>query len=389
MAKWSNFDIKRTFAVNNYDELEEIIKSKEGYVVEYKIPKSNGRGFRKITNPTGKLRKSLMRLSKGVLNAYRPHKSAHGFVKGKGVVTNAKTHLGANAVGSIDLKDFFDTVGEKHLKNALFGNKRICKGCKNFDDMCQGKCNPSLYKNKNKNYEHKCEEILSVYIPGWAEEHEYVPLIGNIIKMSIWKGGAAQGFPTSPALANVACKGMDKMLEEQCAENNIVYTRYADDLSFSTKDHDKIWLKDKTLGMTSSIVKSFGFTVNKKKTKYTGKGGRMMVCGVVINDKLSLPKWKVKQFRAKVHHATIKFSDKTTKSMVKKLKGFASWLTSVNPSVGGKYMSQLISFESKVVSWPDMSSPAELEQVNIEEFARNAKEDMQQLSTRPEDSRLQ
>ena len=380
MERWSNFNIERIFGVDSYEQLDELKANKENMVEEFKVPKSNGRGFRKITNPIGKLRYTLKRLSKGILNAYKPHEAAHGFAKGKGVVSNAKAHLGANAVGSVDLKDFFDTVGEEHLKNSLFGNKRVCKGCKHFKDMCDGKCHPSLYKNKENTYEHTCEEVLSVYVPGWAEENGYVPLIKNIIDISLYKGGAAQGFPTSPTLANIACKGMDKMLDEQCKEKGIVYTRYADDLSFSTKDHDKIWLKKNTLGMATSIVKAFKFTVNKKKTKYTGRGGRMMVCGVVINDKLSLPKWKVKQFRAKVHHATVKFPNLTTKAKVRTLKGFASWLSSLDARKGSYYMSKLIKFEAGVRSWPIPDKPAELVEIDIEEFKKHAEEEkLQQL----------
>lgn len=338
MEKWSNFDFKKIFGMD-FDELKELIDNKEDYVKEFKVEKRTKGKFRNIIAPTGKLNYTLKKVNWTVLNAYKAHGAAHGFVKKKGVKTNAVHHVGANAVGSIDLKDFFDTVGEKHLKNALFGNERICKMCKNFNNKCNGACSPSLYKNKEEEYPHKCEEVLAMYVPNYTEETGYVPLLKTFMDLVIYKGHTPQGFPTSPSLANIAVRGMDKMIAEQMKKDSIVYTRYADDLSFSTRDHDKIWLKDKVLGAVTSITKAFGFKVNKKKTKFTGRGGRMMACGVVVNDKLGLPKWKVKEFRAKVHHAVN--DPDVSKHTIKKLKGFASWLMSLDERKGKKYMEQL------------------------------------------------
>ena len=329
------------------EELDDIIQNQEKHVKEFDVPKRKG-GKRHIIAPTARYKFILKGINWRILNAYKTHEAAHGFVKSRGVVTNAVQHVGTNAVGSIDLSNFFDTVSEEHLKNVLFGNKRICKLCKNFKGMCEGKCSPSLYKNRDNNYAHKCEEILASYVPNYEEKTGYQSLFKKFMSVAIYKDHTPQGFPTSPTLANIALRGMDKMIAEQCEEKGILYTRYADDLSFSTTDNDKIWLKDNTLGMATSIVRAFKFEVNKRKTKYTGRGGRMMVCGAVVNDKLSLPKWRVKKFRAEVHHATVKDVGNTTKTKIKELKGFASWLMSLNPVIGNRYMSQLIEFESKM-----------------------------------------
>jgi len=346
MEKWSNFNLEGIFG-KDIDTVDGIINDMGTHVSEYSIPKRKG-GMRSIIAPMPDFKYILKGLTYRFFTAYIPNESAHGFVKNKGIVTNARMHnYQPKSVGSIDIKDFFESVTPKHAENTLFGNKRICKMCKNYDGMCIGKCSPSLYANKNNKYEHRCEEVLAVKIDGYEEKTGYQSLIRRVIDLTHYKGHAPQGFPTSPVLANLALRGFDKKMKEQLEEENIVYTRYADDLSFSSKTHDKFELRKITYGKAKSLLKAFGFIINGRKTKYTGRGGRLLVCSVVVNDKMSLARWKVRNFRAGVHNATIKNKDTTTKKDIRKLKGFASYLMSINKEKGDKYMKQLVDFEKK------------------------------------------
>ena len=65
------------------------------------------------------------------------------------------------------------------------------------------------------------------------------------------------------------------------AERGMRYTRYADDLTFSSLD----WIPADFLSLVTEAVEAHGFSLNKKKTKFMGRGDRMEITGVVINDR--------------------------------------------------------------------------------------------------------
>jgi RNA-directed DNA polymerase len=215
--------------------------------------------------------------------------------------------------------------------------------------MLEGKCHPSLYHNKNKNFPHKCEEIKAVHIPDYCEKTGYQSLLTRVIKLCIYNGFTAQGFPTSPIIANIVLRGFDESMVEYCQANDIIYTRYADDLCFSSKTHDKWQLRKLIQTKVYRLLWAYGFIPNKDKTNWKSHAGRLKVCGIVVNEKTSLPKKVVNNFRAAVFNATSKFKNaaKTTKGEIRKLKGFASYLMSVDRKKGEKYMMMLKEFEER------------------------------------------
>jgi ribosomal 30S subunit maturation factor RimM len=90
---------------------------------------------------------------------------------------------------------------------------------------------------------------------------------------------------------------------------------------------------------------AFGFKANKDKTRYRNNTTRLKVCGIVVNTKISIQRSEIKRFRAKVHHAIVKFPDHTTKTRLRELKGWASFLMSADEQKGKYYMNQLTAFE--------------------------------------------
>lgn len=339
----SNFNIPAILG-KDLEKVDDIIKHKAMHVRLIEIPKKDG-SKRKVLSPDGTLKYIQKSLYWKFFRRYKPSSVAHGFVSKHGIVTNAKLHVGAKALGKIDIKSFFDTICEKHLKNCLFGNKHICRYCKNYEKMLDGKCNPSLYKNKHKNFPHRCEEMKAVFIPEFCEKTGYQSLFNRVIELCTFEGSTAQGFPTSPVIANIVMRGFDKTMSKFCEENNVTYTRYADDLAFSSKDHDKKVLKGLIKSKAYRLLWAYGFKPNRKKTSWKSYAGRLKVCGVVVNEKTSIQKSEVHRFRAKVHHAVVKHAEQTTKSDLRRLKGWASYLMSVDKSKGDKYMTQLVTFE--------------------------------------------
>jgi len=343
-AGTSNFDLKQVLGAE-LETVDEIIANKENHIERISIPKKSG-GKRNIIAPDPQLKYIQKSIYWRVFRRYKADSSAHGFVSKRGIVTNADCHVGAKCLGKIDIKDFFDSISIDHLKNCLFGNKHICRYCKHYERMLDGRCNPSLYHNKTQVFDFKCEEIKAVHIPEYCEETGYISLFNRIIELCTFEGFTAQGFPTSPMLANIVMRGFDKSMKEFCTTEGIAYTRYADDLAFSSHNLTKFELKKKIKQKAYQLLWAYGFTPNKKKTIWKSSAGRLKICGVVVNVKKSVQRRDVHKFRAEVHHATVKNADKTTKGDLRKLKGWASFLMSIDPVKGKKYMNQLLKFEA-------------------------------------------
>lgn len=344
-GKFSNFDFKQIFG-KDMDVVDKILANKEQHIRRFTIPKKDG-SPRVVIAPDGDLKYIQKMVYFRFLRRYSYHTATHGFVPKKGIVTNAQIHVGAKSVGKIDIQKFFDTISENHLKNCLFGNKNICRYCKKYTRMLDGKCNPSLYKNKTQNFEYKCEEIKAIFIPNYCEQTGYESLFKRIIDVCTYNGTTAQGFPTSPMLANIVMRGFDKSMSEHCASLNIKYSRYADDLAFSSDTMTSKELLQNTRTKAYRLLWAFGFAPKKEKTKYRSRGSRLKICGIVVNKKTSVQRKTVLLFRAKVHHAIHKFPDSTTRSRIRELKGWASFLMSVDHDKGKKYMNQLVAFENK------------------------------------------
>lgn len=342
-AAKTNFDMPKILGAE-LDVVDEIIQNKRKHLKRIEIPKKDG-SKRQILAPDSKLKYIQKSIYWRFLRRFKPSDAAHGFVAKKGISTNAEPHVGANSLGKIDIKSFFDSISTDHLKNCLFGNKHVCRYCANYERMLDGRCDPSLYHNKITNFEFKCEEIKAVHIPEYCEVTGYQSLFNRIIDICTFDGYTAQGFPTSPMIANIVMRGFDQSMIEFCGKSGITYTRYADDLAFSSKELSKFELKKIIKQKAYRLLWAYHFEPNKKKTIWKSKAGRLKVCGVVVNVKKSIQRKDVHLFRAKVHHATVIHAAKTTKADLKQLKGYASFLMSIDREKGKKYMGKLLAFE--------------------------------------------
>lgn len=175
----------------------------------------------------------------------------NGFIPGRSILDNARPHVGQTVVLSIDLKDFFPSIAPEQIKTAL------------------------------------------------GHFHQLAPLVTTS------KGRLPQGAPTSPMIANWCAVEGDLALVAWCEQNKINYTRYADDLTFSTiRDEITPAQMDELLAIINS---SFGPQVKyaHNKVKFVRKHKQQRVTGIVVNEKLSIPKARRRQLRAFMHDAEI------------------------------------------------------------------------------------
>lgn len=210
------------------------------------IPKGNGK-FRTIYVPNKQekahLRSLVWKIADRAAKAC-PKEVPHGFMRKRSPVTNAQAHVGHEFTLTMDLRDFFATVTEK---------------------MLTGK------------------------------------LSAEIVKDIIVDGSARQGLPTSPAAANLAAADMDKAILKWITKNNkqIIYTRYADDLTFS---YDDPGLTEILKVNIPQIVKRCGFTLAEEKTHvYSAKAGRRIITGIAVDNELHPTRRIKRKLRAAIH----------------------------------------------------------------------------------------
>lgn len=326
-----------------FERLMDTANNMEEHIDRCSIPKRRG-GTRKIIAPDARLKYYHTNLKKSIFSKLKPSKYAHGFVRKRNVRTNAQMHVGARAMGHMDIKNFFDSITVEHVRNILFGTYAICTHCKGWSDMKAGFCGPSIYKNMENKFPKMCCE-LKMYAGQQPDTHtSLVDVISRIVTID---GFTPQGFATSPFIANAVLRKFDHIVGKRLEKHGITYTRYADDMTFTHKTESSGFIAKKTINMIPSTLGMFRFKLNKAKTYFITNRGRMATCNVVIN---KIPNMKREQrwlLKAEIHHLTVKYPERATWERIRELKGKAAYLYMLNPRQGGKFLKQLDEFAAK------------------------------------------
>jgi hypothetical protein len=243
----------------------------------FEIPKRTG-GTRSICAPAADLKKlqsnlacllqdcaeEVDRLLKRSDQDEHPDKIAHGFKRRRSIITNARQHSRRRFVFNVDLENFFGTINFGRIRGFFIHDR-------NF--------------------------LLT-------------PKIATIIaQIACFEQALPQGSPCSPVIANLIGHILDIHLAKMAARAKCTYTRYADDLTFSTnlpqfpdliasedvKDH---WVPGREL---TRLITKCGFVINPKKTRMQYCGSRQEVTGLVVNKKVSIRIDYRKTARAMVH----------------------------------------------------------------------------------------
>lgn len=244
-------------------------KSKNRYKT-FKIKKKNG-GTRTIHAPKPELKILLRCISLILQSVYTVHENAYGFVEGKSVVDNAKLHCNSNYVFNIDLKDFFPSIEIGRVLNRL-----------SFP--------PFNLKKENGNQE------IGNYIAWLACENILVEreINGEMIKTV--KRVLPQGSPISPILTNIICERLDRRLTGLANRFGLRYSRYADDITFSSMHN--VYQKDGEFRIEMErIIAEQYFTINQSKVRLQKSIVRQEVTGITVNKQVNVSQKYIKQLR--------------------------------------------------------------------------------------------
>lgn len=213
---------------------------------QFYIRKRNG-GKRIIYAPDSQL-KEIQNCIRILLSGVR--------YRGKSIVDNAEPHIGKDIVYNTDIKDFYSSINALQIISALLKL--------NFD------------------YDAAC-------------------FISSLVTIRSEKGIPVlpQGSPTSPIIAEIVVKDLDKQLKDCASKYNAEYTRYADDITFSCSKTCpwRALIKEFNL-----IITNYGFTLNNKKSRISFYYQRQEVTGIVVNKKLNTRKNYIKILRTIIHN---------------------------------------------------------------------------------------
>lgn len=229
----------------------------------FKIKKKSG-GFRTILAPMKELKQIQTCLNFILSSIYAPQKEVMGFVHGKSVRDNALCHLNKNYVLNLDLQDFFPSISARMVEQSL---TRI---------------------NVEPFVARLIAEVCTIPEDKKASNRCYLP----------------QGAPTSPILSNIFCKTLDQRLIGLAKHFHVDYTRYADDMTFSS-NHNVYQLDGEFMQELKRIITENNLSLNPNKTRLLKRGARQEVTGLTVGEKVNVSRTYIKNLRALIHSIAI------------------------------------------------------------------------------------
>lgn len=160
--------------------------------------------------------------------------------------------------------------------------------------------------------------------PNWSEEDNEL-----LLKIVCYKGRLTMGSVTAPVLSNLVCCYLDDRISDLCSANGIIYSRYSDDMYFSTnKDNVLLSITPSIINIVRNIPYPKHLIINSTKTKHSSKKRKMSVTGLIItnDNKISLGRDKKREIRSLVYKW-----DSLDINKKKYLQGYLSYCASVEP----------------------------------------------------------
>lgn len=232
----------------------------------FEIPKKSG-GSRQICAPSGNLKWFQICLNELFKALYTPSPYAMGFTVGKSIVDNARMHTNQNYVFNIDLRDFFPSIDQarvwKRLQLAPFNFNAKIAG------IMAGLCSIKSLRYSNEEPFQECFVL-------------------------------PQGAPTSPLLTNAICDTLDRRLHGLAKRFGLHYSRYADDITFSSM-HNVYHSDSDFRKELQRIITEQRFTINPKKTRLDHCSSRQEVTGLTVGSKINVSRKYIKDIRAILH----------------------------------------------------------------------------------------
>lgn len=286
----------------------QVIQSASHQYKTYTIAKRNG-DRRTIHHPSKRLKALQRWIATEVISKFPVHESAMAYRQGISIRDNAEAHRGSAFLLRMDFSKFFESISSEDIV-AFLGSVRDFK------------------------------------------PHD----IDTFVKLVCRNGALTIGAPSSPSLSNAMCLELDSRIAAYCSAHEINYTRYADDLFFSTTKPNILGLvPDTVANIIASLPYPANLSINKTKTKHSSKKGLRRITGLTLTPDggVVVGRGLKRSVRARIY----KF-DGLDNDAREQLLGHLAYIQSIDPdfinALTEKYGSKLI---SRVLSRPKGGHP--------------------------------
>ena len=213
------------------------------------IPKHDG-SKRKLSVPDLILKRVQKSIADNILTQYPISNYAKAYKAGSSVQRNALPHVGKKKILKLDIEGFFDNILFSRVKEVVFREDKFSE-----------------------------------------------PIRILLTMLCYYKESLPQGAPTSPAITNIIMYDFDEKVGKYCAENNISYTRYSDDMTFSGDFDEKL-----VIAFVKDELRKLGLFLKSRKTAVIPNTKRQTVTGIVVNEKIGLTKDYKNKIRQEVYY---------------------------------------------------------------------------------------
>lgn len=290
--------------------------------------------YREIHIPAPMLLELQTWIASYILRVTKPHSASYAYHPRSEPVYAAQQHCGCRWLLKVDIEDFFHTISEDMVYSVFLGlgyNKLFAFELARITTMVSS-TSPKLNLTTKK----------WSAIPNYR--HEKV-------------GFLPQGSPTSPMLSNLVMKPLDESFSALARNMGFNYTRYADDLAFSTPENVTKEAVLKLKRKVDCLLKSNGFNINKRKTSIRGPGARRIVLGILVDGpdpKLSKKfkdaiKMHLYFLNSPKHGPSLHAKNRNTSisTLYHHVRGKIAWAEKIEPAFGRECLKEFMS-----ITWP-------------------------------------
>lgn len=229
------------------DFLTKVVERRSDPYREFKVPKASGRSTRTIAAPSADLAKAQRWILDYVLSGSDPGPGSFAYQRGVSVKDCAEVHIGARWVVKLDLRDFFNSIDERRVAR--------------------------IFRMTGTNEETSVQLAkLCTRVPGPRR-----------LPRSHALGYLPQGAPTSGMLANLAAHNLDQSLSHLAGMQQLRFTRYSDDITFSSLSEFSRAKSDRVIRAARDHIARNSFVMNERKTRICPPGSRLTVMGLLVD----------------------------------------------------------------------------------------------------------
>lgn len=292
---FSPFHLSQLLGIS-YNRLLSMVNETSIYYKTFKLRKKTG-GYRWISVPDEELKIIHRRLNKMIFEIIKPSISTQSFIKKSSIRTNAIIHANAKTCLNVDLYRFYESVSDKRIYGYLHG------------------------LGYHPNVAYTLAQLVTIKLPKgyWQEvrqENRFKSKYKNQKPRVL-----PQGSPCSPFISNLILIKLDHRIKEACDRFKFSFSRYADDITISSKSKDIL-----ALSTIKKIIRDEGFTVNINKVLYKRSSSRMEVTGLTINTGVYVRKTLLKKIISHLYYCK-KFGVKSHLNKIGSVKSnYKDWL---------------------------------------------------------------